>query len=122
MREEFDASQKVKHEAKIIVIIGNRPTTASQAPRKPKKRSWLRITRVSNSSKKPTKTDWSNGTNSGASGRNNAARVCCTKSLAFASNCSTIYFMAGFRDLDIPDARLTETGIDDHSNGWRRIP
>jgi hypothetical protein len=25
MREEFDASQKVKHEAKIVVIIGNRP-------------------------------------------------------------------------------------------------
>jgi hypothetical protein len=25
MREEFDASQKVKHEAKIIVILGNPP-------------------------------------------------------------------------------------------------
>ena len=35
MREEFDALQKMKHEAKIIVIIGNRPydrfTGAAQA-------------------------------------------------------------------------------------------
>ena len=35
MREEFDASQKVKHEAKIIVILGNPPydrfTGAAQA-------------------------------------------------------------------------------------------
>src|SRR5437763_5503028 len=35
MREEFDASQKVKHEAKIIVVLGNPPydrfTGAAQA-------------------------------------------------------------------------------------------
>ena len=46
MGEEFDASQKVKHEAKIIVIIGNRPTTASQAPRKPKKRGPFQLVPV----------------------------------------------------------------------------
>src|SRR3984893_18256283 len=39
---------------------------------------------------KQTKTDQSNETNSGASVRNNAVTVCCTKSSAFA-NCSTIF-------------------------------
>ena|SRR5438105_9190838 len=31
MREEFDASQRVKREAKIIVILGNPPSGAAQA-------------------------------------------------------------------------------------------
>jgi predicted helicase len=40
MREEFDASQSVKREARIIVVVGNPPMTVSAERRRPKKRSW----------------------------------------------------------------------------------
>jgi predicted helicase len=51
MREEFDASQEVKRQAKIIVIIGNPPYDVSPVQRKRRKPSSSRITRESNSSR-----------------------------------------------------------------------
>ena len=46
MRAEFDASQRVKRGAKIIVILGNPPYDRLAALRRPRKRNWWRTTRA----------------------------------------------------------------------------
>ena len=91
MREEFDASQKVKREAKIIVVLGNPPydrfTGAAQAEEAELVAHYKGIELVE---ERPTRDGSIKRDEFGRRKRNNAARASCTRSLVFASNYSTI--------------------------------
>ncbi len=96
MRAEFDASQRVKRGAKIIVILGNpsydRFSGAAQAEEAELVAHYKGIELVEERNKDGTVKP----TNLAGLRKNNAATAFSTRSLAFASNCSTISISVSF--------------------------